>query len=672
MIGRLSGGMLPGTVKETIYKYVRRVYCDGGAWIDQASGDRMIDIDHKRRKQIEEAFGRGKGLSVLARSICEVDLYAKIGSPQVDLLLLQMFGGVDKSPYPMMRIRGDMDILLYDPSPDTLVLASRIWGLAPKWRYIDLGAMGGDGAEEPLSSYEGGLGSGILVLDNFVPIRDMDRLRYWLTDLQFEGHPAFRGRTGHLLVSRGSTWDGDEPRSAPGSLHRGIDIVMCEKQDIKTVNERQRAIVDIFTDLGGSDDILRRLEYYSTDDAYPGEVTPDLVKDYITYARSTYHPRFTRKERETLLQECESVLFALDREMEVSLLCSVIKISEAISRANLRQRVLAEDIQLAVILASWHILNEQAIFSGERALPQEFVQTCEREVVREPDYDPEEAPSAMEVMFRPVMPRYRLEDIVFPKKTRREVEEILCEMRYNQIIYDRWGLRKTIKHRRGMKVLFVGYPGTGKSVTAEAIAHELGMNMIVVSYADLEDKYVGETEKNIVAAFETARKENCVLIFDEADAVLYQRTVMERSFSNRDVSVLLKEMEAFDGVLVLTSNLSALMDTAVRRRIDTIIEFEFPDESVRELLWRKKMPPDAPISPDVNLHTLAVRYPLTGGQIENVIRSALRHALARTRDPDRTTVLMSDLESSARQELEKDETMIRDHLARTRNIRGYG
>ena len=642
---------------------------------DNGDEPRIIEGSSKRRKEIEAAFGKGKGLNMLARSVCGNDIDMKIGSPQVDVLLLQLFGGVHKSPYPGMGIRGELDVILYDPSPDTLVLANRIWSMAPRWRYVDLRRVHPNDIASTMAAQETAMGEGLIVIDNFSFIDQMEPLRYWLNDIRFEGHQSFKNRISHLVISR-SGRDHEmfgQLGDISSELHRGFDIVMCEKQDEQSINERMRSLVDIFTDRAGSDELLRKLEDFTVGEAGLEEITPDLVADYISHVRSNFEPRFAKKDREALLKECESVLLTLKTGLKESLVSTVVKLTEAIARVNMHAKVAQEDIQLAVILTSWHLLNEQTRFSRDEDIARE-------------EYAPGSAPPEGEVeeefegegrgltweSFKPIQPVYTFDDIVLSERNRREIEELLCEIRYNDIIYERWRLKDTMKRRRGMKILFVGYPGTGKTVTAEAIAHILGKDLILVSYSELEDKYVGETEKNIVAAFEAARKTGSILMFDECDAVLYQRSVAERSFSNRDVSVLLREMEMFDGILILTSNLSLLMDTAAKRRIDSIIEFEFPDERTRERIWKKKLAPGVPLAQDVNVRSLAVRYPLTGGQIENVIRSAVRHSISRSESPDNAVVSISDFESAARKEMEKDERLIKDHLARSKHVRGYG
>jgi len=634
--------------------------------------DHPLGQSARRQGEIETLFGGGRGLNILARSVCGSEMDVKIGTPHLDVFLLQLFGGVTKEPYPGVRIMGDLDILLYDPSPDTLLLASRVWSLAPKWRYIDLAQIHPGEINSTLTSHESAMGDGLIVIDNFSFTRHLEYLRYWLHDIRFEGHKSFGNNIAHLVIFRGGM-DYEifaQENDISQEIHRVFDLVICEKREEQGMNPQIGSLVDMLTGGSKSDELLRKIDEFGVKDITRERISAQLIAEYITHARSRITPVFTKKEKEILIRECESMLLTLSGRLKESLIASVLKLTEAIARVNLHEKVKQEDIQLAVVLTSWHILNEQNRFSQEPYLREGYPQDQEGRDGEEQE-DMEEERITWE-SFKPIQPVYTFNDIILSEKNRREIEELLCEIKYNDIIYERWQLKNTLKRRRGTKVLFVGYPGTGKTVTAEAIANALGRGIIIVNYAHLEDKYVGETEKNIVAAFEAARNTGAILMFDECDAVLYQRSVAERSFSNRDVSVLLREMEMFDGVLILTSNLSMLIDPATKRRLDAIIEFEFPDEKTRELLWKRKLSPSVPVAPDVDLRKLAVRYPLTGGQIENVIRSAIRQALMRAESPEKAIVSLSDFESAARKEMEKDQRLIKDYLVRSRNIRGYG
>ncbi|HKZ47907.1 MAG TPA: ATP-binding protein [Thermoplasmata archaeon] len=272
-------------------------------------------------------------------------------------------------------------------------------------------------------------------------------------------------------------------------------------------------------------------------------------------------------------------------------------------------------------------------------------------------------------------PRFSLDDLVLTPRTREAVEDALAEIRHADLIYRRWGLQKVVKRRKGVTLLFAGPPGTGKTVTAEALASALGRGFMVVNYAQLENLWVGETEKNIEAVFDEAAKGGAVLFFDEADSIFYQRGASAAPWTNRDVNVLLHHLENFAGVAVLATNMPLTLDRALARRIDLTVEFEMPTTEMREELLRRLLPPRVPLAKDVDLGALARRYTLSGGQLLNVIRQAIRHTLRRGK-PRRVT--MTDLSRAAEAEISKGTFLAKDHLGTwtvdqgRQRVGGYG
>jgi len=262
-------------------------------------------------------------------------------------------------------------------------------------------------------------------------------------------------------------------------------------------------------------------------------------------------------------------------------------------------------------------------------------------------------------LYQMVKPQYALDDLVLTPRTRDAVEDALAEIRNADLLYRRWGMQKVVKHRRGMTILFAGPPGTGKTVTAEAIAAALGLQLMVVNYAQLENMWVGETEKNIEAVFDDAVKGKALLFFDEADSIFYQRGASAAPWTNRDVNVLLHHLEKFTGVAVLATNMPLTLDRALGRRIDIAIEFEMPTPEMREKLLRRLLPPRAPRDRDVDFAEIARRYALSGGQLLNVVREAMRYALRRGK-PRRVT--MADFVRAAEHEIGKGTFLSRDHL----------
>lgn len=270
-----------------------------------------------------------------------------------------------------------------------------------------------------------------------------------------------------------------------------------------------------------------------------------------------------------------------------------------------------------------------------------------------------------------VKPRYAWKDLVMAPTTQESLEDALTELRHKSLMYKGWGLRKVVKKTKGLALLFAGPPGTGKTMAAEALAHELDVPLHVVNYAQMENLWVGETEKNIERVFTRAAEEGAVLFFDEADAVFFRRGFMTAPWMNRDVNVLLSHIENFSGVVILATNLARTLDKALDRRIDIAVEFPIPDVRLRIELYRRCVPPRAPLAKDVDFKVLAQRYALSGGSILNVVRGAMRGALKRGK---RHRITQADFLHAADRESKKATLMAQDHLQpslRQERIRGY-
>src|SRR2546427_1847550 len=189
-------------------------------------------------------------------------------------------------------------------------------------------------------------------------------------------------------------------------------------------------------------------------------------------------------------------------------------------------------------------------------------------------------------------------------------------------MYRRWGLKKVVKKTKGLSLLFAGPPGTGKTMAAEAISSELGRPMHVVNYAQLENMWVGETEKNIEHVFKAALDAGAVLFFDEADAVFQRRGFMATPWMNRDVNVLLSQMENYPGIVILATNLARVMDRALDRRIDIAVEFPVPDAALRRKIYERLVPDEAPLAKGVDFDVLATKYLLSGGFLPKLLPPA--------------------------------------------------
>jgi len=231
-----------------------------------------------------------------------------------------------------------------------------------------------------------------------------------------------------------------------------------------------------------------------------------------------------------------------------------------------------------------------------------------------------------------VAPRRSFDDVILPPATRQSLEQALTHVTRHDLIFNRWGLGERHPTSLALAFNFAGAPGTGKTICAEAIAHALGRRLLIVRYAEVESMWMGETPKNIVAAFRLARKENAVLLFDEADAIASRRSSsLDHSMvreNNTVISVLLQELERFTGVVIFATNLAANFDPAFERRIRTHVLFEMPGVDEREQIWRVQMHPRTPLASDVDFRTLAQQFEASGGDIRNAVLKAAQAAAA--------------------------------------------
>jgi AAA+ superfamily predicted ATPase len=225
------------------------------------------------------------------------------------------------------------------------------------------------------------------------------------------------------------------------------------------------------------------------------------------------------------------------------------------------------------------------------------------------------------------------EDIVLREDIVDRIIELLSVVQYEKIVMDQWGFARRFSYGRGLSALFSGAPGTGKTMIAGLIAKELGLELFRVDLSRVVSKWVGETEKNLGTAFDEARNARAILLFDEADALFGKRTEVKSSndrYANLETNYLLQRIEAFEGIVLLTTNRDTSIDEAFRRRLRFRIEFPTPESHEREQLWRSIIPAAAPLAADVDFHRLAERFHMTGGYIKN---AAMRAAyLAATSD----------------------------------------
>jgi SpoVK/Ycf46/Vps4 family AAA+-type ATPase len=230
-----------------------------------------------------------------------------------------------------------------------------------------------------------------------------------------------------------------------------------------------------------------------------------------------------------------------------------------------------------------------------------------------------------------ITPRRSFEDVVLPTTTMRSLNHALALVRKHDLIFHQWGLAERHSTGLGLAFHFAGPPGTGKTICAEALAYALDRKLLVVRYAEMESRWVGQTARHVATVFRAAAQQDAVLFFDEADAIAGRRfssvsAGYERE-ANSIVDVLLHELEAFPGVVVFATNIAANIDPAFERRIRTHILFEMPNVEERELIWQVQLHArKTPLAADVDFRALAEAYPRSGGDIKNAVLKAAQIA----------------------------------------------
>lgn len=225
---------------------------------------------------------------------------------------------------------------------------------------------------------------------------------------------------------------------------------------------------------------------------------------------------------------------------------------------------------------------------------------------------------------RMVTPNVSWQRLVLPPDSVTQLGDAVARLEYESLVLDEWGLRDRARATRGVRLLFSGPPGTGKSLAAEVIATAAATDLLVVDVSQIVSKWLGETEKNVSAVIDAAERTQAVLFFDEADNLFAKRTEISDAhdrYANLETSYLLQRLDHFEGVAVLATNLRHNIDMAFLRRMDFVIDFALPDLDCRRQLWALHLPGDV-LAADVDVDVLARMYSVPGGWIRNAAIAA--------------------------------------------------
>ncbi|WP_371863235.1 ATP-binding protein [Embleya hyalina] len=270
-------------------------------------------------------------------------------------------------------------------------------------------------------------------------------------------------------------------------------------------------------------------------------------------------------------------------------------------------------------------------------------------------------------LTRLVRPDRRWTDLVLPCEPLEQLRDLIRRARHRDLVLNEWAMRPGGGRGHGVTALFSGPSGTGKTLAAEVLAHDLGVDLHVIDLSTVVDKYIGETEKRLERLFTAAADVDALLLFDEADALFGKRTAVKDAhdrYANIETAYLLQRLEAFDGVAVLTTNFHGNVDPAFTRRLDHVVHFPAPDAEQRRTLWDVALGTVLPRAEDIDLDRLADVFDLTGGDIHCCAVSAAYRAAV-----ERRPVTMGDLIAATRAEMRKlgrlvDEAVFTDPTGR--------
>ncbi|HYU31535.1 MAG TPA: ATP-binding protein [Thermoanaerobaculia bacterium] len=229
----------------------------------------------------------------------------------------------------------------------------------------------------------------------------------------------------------------------------------------------------------------------------------------------------------------------------------------------------------------------------------------------------------LEALAQRIRPAATWDDLVLPEPQRQILAQIAVHVRRRARVYDDWGFAARSSRGLGVSALFSGPSGTGKTMAAEVLAGELGLDLFRIDLSSVVSKYIGETEKNLRKVFDAAEEGGAILLFDEADALFGKRSEVKDShdrYANIEVGYLLQRMEAYRGLAILTTNLKDSLDPAFLRRLRFVVQFPFPEAAQREEIWRRVFPKETPVE---GLEPkLLARLGVAGGNIRNIALNA--------------------------------------------------
>ncbi|MEV7612597.1 ATP-binding protein [Streptomyces sp. NPDC089799] len=265
--------------------------------------------------------------------------------------------------------------------------------------------------------------------------------------------------------------------------------------------------------------------------------------------------------------------------------------------------------------------------------------------------------SRLDGLAQRVRPDAGWEDLVLPGPARDRLRRIADQVTRQGTVYDTWGFGDRRTRGLGVTALFTGPSGTGKTMAAEVLARELGLDLYRTDLSAVMSKYIGETEKNLRRLFDAAEAGGAVLFLDEAEALLGKRSEVRDAhdrYANVQVDYLLQRMESYRGLAIMATNMRSALDAAMVRRLRFVVEFPFPDVAQRREIWRRAFPAAAPGRDRLDYERLA-RLDVSGAMTRTIAVNAAFLAAA-----DGTAITMPLVLRAARDEFRKLEQPVRE------------
>jgi hypothetical protein len=286
----------------------------------------------------------------------------------------------------------------------------------------------------------------------------------------------------------------------------------------------------------------------------------------------------------------------------------------------------------------------EPLVAGQLVLADEIIDYLTNGELRKPDF-------SRDFPARLINTEMEWDELVLPASSLAQLAELEAWMRHEEALMNDWGLARRL--RPGYKCLFYGPPGTGKTLTASLLGKRVERDVYRISLSSVVSKYIGETEKNLERIFDRAENMNCILFFDEADALFAKRTNISDAhdrYANQEVSYLLQRLEEYPGVVILATNFRGNIDDAFTRRFQAVVHLPMPGPAERLRIWAGAFSPRSKLEADLSLQDVAEAYEVSGGAIMNAVRYASLMAL----EAGGESIRRHDLVEGIRRELQKE------------------